>query len=161
MLAFSGPATGFAILALWIMLGRVGLGVMLPALNLGALRRLPEDLMQQGSGVINFARMLGGAFGVNGVAMLLESRAATYLNQAGSGKLDLHSFYRATGGAAESITPVQLDALTLAFRDSFLALAVLFLLCMVPAWGMGVLQGRRARPRDTLNSTAKDERERT
>lgn len=161
VLAFSGPTTGFAVLALWIMLGRVGLGVMLPALNLGALRRLPEDLMQQGSGVINFARMLGGAFGVNGVAMLLESRAASYLHQAGSGKLDLHSFYQATGGAAESVTPAQLDALTLAFRDCFLALALLFLLCMLPAWRMGVLQGRRARPRRALDSTTNDEREST
>lgn len=143
VLAFSDAATGFWVLALWIMLGRVGLGVMLPALNLGALRRLPEELMQQGSGVINFARMLGGAFGVNGIAMLLESRAAGYLDATGVGAADLHRFYDAAGGAAAGITAAERGALTLAFRDSFLAMAVLFLLCMIPAWGMGSMRWQR------------------
>ena len=99
--------------------------------------------MQQGSGVINFARMLGGAFGVNGFAILLESRAMAYLRESGSGVADLHRFYDVSGGAAESISPAEVGALTMAFRDSFLALAVLFLACMVPAWNMGRLQRHR------------------
>lgn len=151
-LAFSDAATGFWTLAMLILFGRVGLGVMLPALNLGALRRLPEDLMQQGSGVINFARMLGGAFGVNGFAILLESRAAAYLRESGSGMADLHRFYDASGGAAESVTAAELGALTLAFRDSFMALGVLFVICMIPAWGMGRLQRRSSR-RPVLETT--------
>lgn len=145
VLAFTGPATGFWMLALWIMAGRVGLGVMLPALNLGALRRLPDTLMQQGSGVINFARMLGGAFGVNGFAILLESRAAGYLRDAGSSMTDLHRFYDAAGGAAATATAAEVAALDMAFRDSFLSLALLFLVCMAPAWAMGVMYRRGMR----------------
>lgn len=155
VLAFTGPATGFWMLALWILVGRVGLGVMLPALNLGALRRLPDALMQQGSGVINFARMLGGAFGVNGFAILLESRAGGYLREAGLPVTDLHRFYDAAGGAAASISPAEVTALTMAFRDSFLSLALLFLVCMAPAWAMGVMYKRgrkRARVRETTEN---------
>ncbi|CAK8738802.1 hypothetical protein SODG_002405 [Sodalis praecaptivus] len=44
--------TPFWTMAWWVMLGRVGLGVMLPA--------LPPDKLAQGSGSLNFVRQLGG-----------------------------------------------------------------------------------------------------
>lgn len=50
--------------ALWILvaftiLGRIGLGFILPSLNLGAMRPLDKSLISQGSSAISFVRMLG------------------------------------------------------------------------------------------------------
>jgi hypothetical protein len=56
--------TGFWRIALLVTLGRIGLGVMMPLLNAGALSVLPSGMLAQGTGTINFVRQLGGAFGV-------------------------------------------------------------------------------------------------
>jgi len=45
---------------------------MLPALSTGAMNPLPPELMGAGSSTINFARQLGGALGVNIVALTIE-----------------------------------------------------------------------------------------
>src|SRR3546814_9687269 len=66
--------TPFWTLALWVVLGRIGLGFILPALNAGALRALPDSQLAQGSGSVNFVRQLGGAFGVNLLAIFVERR---------------------------------------------------------------------------------------
>lgn len=72
LFAISGLATAFGWLALWTVLGRVGLGFMLPALSTGALNPLPTEELGAGSSTINFTRQLGGAYGVNLVALTLE-----------------------------------------------------------------------------------------
>lgn len=140
-LASTGTATGFWILAAWIVLGRIGLGLTLPALNLDALRGLPEDLMQQGSGVINFARQLGGALGVNLFALLLETRVAARLPDDFAAGFDLHRFYEASGGAARA-PATALQALTRGFSDTFIVLGLLFAAALIPAVAMGVRRGR-------------------
>jgi len=72
LFAVAPSGTGFLWLALWAVLGRIGLALMMPALSTAALNPLaPEDL-GQGSGAINFARQLGGAFGINLVALVIE-----------------------------------------------------------------------------------------
>jgi MFS family permease len=72
------PAAGLALLWILVILGRIGLGFILPSLNLGALRGLPKDLIPQASSVIGFVRMLGGAAGVSICAIVLEWRLAVY-----------------------------------------------------------------------------------
>ena len=72
LFALSGLATAFGWLALWTVLGRVGLGFMLPALSTGALHPLATHELGAGSSTINFTRQLGGAYGVNLVALTLE-----------------------------------------------------------------------------------------
>jgi predicted MFS family arabinose efflux permease len=67
--------------ALWVLvafaiLGRVGLGFILPSLNLGSMRGLAPALIPQGSSAINFVRMLGGAAGVSLCGIVLEWRLA-------------------------------------------------------------------------------------
>ena len=47
-------------------------GLVFPALTAGSLRVLPHALVAQGSGAMNFVRQLGGAFGVNLLAIFLE-----------------------------------------------------------------------------------------
>ena len=49
-----------------------GIGFMLPALLTGALNPLAPEQLGAGSSTINFTRQLGGAFGVNIVALTIE-----------------------------------------------------------------------------------------
>jgi len=53
-------------------LGRIGIGFMLPALSTGALNPLEAQELGAGSSTLNFMRQLGGAFGVNLVALTIE-----------------------------------------------------------------------------------------
>ena len=69
-----GPATSLLLITLWAIVGRIGLGFVLPSLNLGAMRGLPEELISQGASTINFLRQLGGAVGISLVGIVLEWR---------------------------------------------------------------------------------------
>ncbi|MES1926359.1 DHA2 family efflux MFS transporter permease subunit [Salinisphaera sp. T31B1] len=131
--ATSGPATGFVVLAGWIAFGRMALGIMMPALNIGGLRSLPDSLTHQGSGMINFTRQLGGAFGVNLFALLLQWRVGAGLE----GHVDLQRLF---AGAAN--TPDTLKALTIGFRETLIVLSLLFVLAMVLAVAMGRLHAK-------------------
>ena len=119
-------ATSFALVltvhlttALWVLvvytiLGRIGLGLILPSLNLGAMRGLPEELIAQGASSINFMRMLGGAAGVSICGVVLEWRLAAH---------------------GDSLTILHSSAARLAaFNESFLMLATLCLLALLAAW---------------------------
>ncbi len=106
LLAFATGATTFWLLALWLTIGRVGLGFIIPALNVGAVESLPPQYLGQASAAVNFARQLGGAIGVNLLAVLLEWRLSVY----------------GTGSEA-----------TLAFRDCFLVVTIAFSAAVIPA----------------------------
>ena len=77
LLAFSGAATGFVLLALWLVIGRIGLGMLIPALNVGAVQSLSGTELAYASAAVNFVRQLGGAIGVNLLAVVLEWRLDT------------------------------------------------------------------------------------
>ena len=106
--------TGLWALVALSILGRVGLGFILPSLNLGSLRSLPESLLSQGSSAINFARMLGGAIGVSLCGIVLEWRLAVHGDSLTNA----------------SSSPARLAA----FNESFLMLAALCALAMLAAW---------------------------
>jgi EmrB/QacA subfamily drug resistance transporter len=105
-------------LVAWAILGRIGLGFILPSLNLGAMRGLDKPLIPQGSSVINFVRMLGGAVGVSLCGILLEWRLAAH----GDALSNPHS------------SPARLAA----FNETFFMLAALCALAMVAAWQLRV-----------------------
>jgi predicted MFS family arabinose efflux permease len=69
-----GPATSLAIITAWAVVGRLGLGLIMPSLNLGAMLGLPQGLISHGSSTINFLRQLGGAVGIGVVGNVLEWR---------------------------------------------------------------------------------------
>ena len=102
------------LLVLWATLGRIGLGFILPSLNLGSLRPLHALLLPQGASAINFLRMLGGAIGVSLCGIVLEWRLAAHGD----------SFANA------SSSPARLAA----FNETFYMLAALCALAMVAAW---------------------------
>ena len=132
-------------------LGRIGFGLAMPSMNAGALRALPPRWVGQGSGAVNFARQFGGAIGVNLLSILLERRTqfhAQALNATQEGRAATRSVLReverllAEGGmdewtrqamAQDYLGQVVLQqASMLAFRDTFLAVALGCLAALVP-----------------------------
>jgi len=95
-------------------LGRIGLGFILPSLNLGAMRGLDKDLIAQGASAINFMRMLGGSAGVSLCGIVLEWRLAAH---------------------GDDLTRVASSPARLAaFNEAFLMLTALCVLAMLAAW---------------------------
>jgi len=108
-------------------LGRIGLGFILPSLNLGAMRPLDKALISQGSGAIGFVRMLGGAAGVSLCGIVLEWRIAAH----------------GTTLALGQSNPQRIAA----FGETFIMLATLCLIAMVAAWQL------REKPANSPKST--------
>ena len=90
LMALVKPDTSYIVLMLWAIVGRIGLGLVLPALSLGSMRGVDFALIAQGSSTINFLRQLGGAIGVSLVGIVLEWRLSLY--PAGSGAHGLRAF---------------------------------------------------------------------
>ena len=109
-----GLKTSIWVILVWAIVGRMGLGFVLPSLNLGAMRGLPPDLIAQGASAINFLRMAGGATGVSLCAIVLQWRLAAH------GESLAHP----------STNPARLAA----FNESFLMLAAICALAIVAAW---------------------------
>ena len=104
---------------LWVLvalatLGRIGLGFVLPSLNIGAMRSMQAPLIPQGASAINFVRMLGGAAGVSLCGILLEWRLTVH------GQALTHS-----APSAQRLV---------AFDEVFLLLALTCALAMWAAW---------------------------
>jgi predicted MFS family arabinose efflux permease len=105
--------------ALWLLvafaiIGRIGLGFILPSLNLGAMRPLPKPLITQGASAISFLRMLGGAAGVSLCAIVLEWRLSAH--------------------GDSLINPATSPARLAAFSEVFALLAALCALAILAAW---------------------------
>jgi MFS transporter, DHA2 family, multidrug resistance protein len=67
---------------IWLtILGRIGLGLVLPALSLGSMRGLDPTFVSQGATAILFLRQLGGALGVSLVGIVLEWRLGAHARQ--------------------------------------------------------------------------------
>ena len=73
-----GLATSLLLIMVWTVVGRIGLGIIMPSLNLGAMVGLPHGLISHGSSTINFLRQLGGAVGIGLVGNFLEWRLHTH-----------------------------------------------------------------------------------
>lgn len=110
LMALGSSAGSYYLLMTWAIIGRIGLGFVLPALSLGSLRGLTPELIAQGSSAINFVRQLGGAIGISLVGIVLEWRLAAHAAEAGG---RLH-----------------------AFNDTFLLVAGLCTLAILAAWRM-------------------------
>ena len=80
LMVFVGATTALWVITLFAIVGRIGLGCVLPSLNLGAMRSLPGNLISQGSSSINFLRQLGGAVGVSLAGIVLEWRLQVRLD---------------------------------------------------------------------------------
>ncbi|NML28199.1 DHA2 family efflux MFS transporter permease subunit [Zoogloea dura] len=105
-----GSAVSYAEILWDTMIGRVGLGLIIPALTLATLRHLQPRLMGEASMVNNYVRQLGGVLGIAIVAVFVEWRITVY-----------------------GVTPRGIDA---AYSEAFLLLTATFLLATVAALRM-------------------------
>lgn len=107
---------GLGMLVAWVVLGRVGLGFILPSLNNGAMYGMETRLISQASSGINFLRMLGGAVGVSLCGIVLEWRI---------------------GAHGDSLARHETGLPRLAaFDETFVLLAFICALAMLAAWQM-------------------------
>jgi len=112
-----GYQATLGLLVIYSTIGRIGLGFILPSLNLGAMRGLEKDLISQGSSVISFVRQLGGATGVSLCGIMLEWRLAAH--------------------GATLASNAHPAARLAAFNEVFLMLAALCALAMLAARQLG------------------------
>lgn len=156
--------TPFWVFALWIMLGRVGLAAMMPTLTVSAVSTLKPELLSQGSGAMNFTRNLGGAIGVNMMALTLDRRTAFFSDAfAGSQTPDnaatLHfiaqfgrmlsqlgwPYEMAPSGALYLVgRSIYSQAAMMAYSDVFLLMALVYFFTVIPAL---LLRDRRPKSR--------------
>lgn len=154
--------TGFWSLAWWLVLSRLGIGLVIPALQLGALSDIEASRLSQAAAAFNFMRQIGGAFGVNLMSVVLERRhifhADYLLSTQTFGSSETLSVLGLLRGLSHSLGfvgteewhaaraflqgMVQQQALGAAFRDSFVILVIAFLVTLVPTLA---LKPRRAR----------------
>ncbi|MGD9521742.1 MAG: MFS transporter, partial [Tepidiphilus sp.] len=149
-------------MALMVLLGRIGLGVMMPALNAGALSALPAELLAQGTGTINFMRQLGGAFGVSLLSAAVEIRfafhsAALTATQTEANSTTMYviqlieqinamagvpaAYVYQVGGALNFLDKVlAAKAQSMAYSDGFAIVGIVFLLSLLPGY---LMKGRR------------------
>ncbi|WP_292935796.1 DHA2 family efflux MFS transporter permease subunit [Noviherbaspirillum sp.] len=111
LMAAGSRATGYFTLMTWTIIGRLGLGFVLPSLSLGSMRGLEFGLIAQGASTINFMRQLGGAIGVSVVGILLEWRLAVHRSAPDGGQVT-------------------------AFSETFLVVAALCASAIIAAWRM-------------------------
>jgi hypothetical protein len=82
--------------------------MLIPALNVGAVSSLAGAELAYASSAVNFVRQLGGAVGVNLLAVVLEWRSGTV-------------------GAADAARP---------FHECFAIVTLAFALAIFPAWSI-------------------------
>lgn len=76
--------TALWVLMAWAVVGRLGLGLVLPSLSLGAMRGLSRAEIAQGTSGISFARQIGGAVGISLVGIVLEWRLHVHAASGGA-----------------------------------------------------------------------------
>ncbi len=154
--------TTFWVLVAYTAINRVGLSLSIPSLSVAALRAVPADKLARGASSSTFFRDLGGGFGIALLTAFFQHRTqfhgeALTATQTSANETTLELLVRIQRLLAESGMPdttqaagalnylsqvVLAQASTLGFQDTFLAIAVVVLLAVGPAW----LIGRAAPP---------------
>ena len=155
--------TPFWTFVFWTLFIRLGLACTTPVVNATALKALPADLVNQGSGAINLVRQLGAAFGLNCVVAYMETRipfhgdAFTAMQDKGNAaSAELLAQTRrllSEAGVADAVQSsgalhyfgqvIQAQAATMGFQDAFTALALIAVAGLIPA---SILARFRERP---------------
>jgi DHA2 family multidrug resistance protein len=149
----TGMLTSFWTMAFLIALGRIGLGLVIPSLNLSSMSSVPTDLVPFAAGTMNFVRFTGASIGINTLAIIIDSRTIQYgsnlletqtVNNPITQEFLLNISERVSSSGltvSESLAVSKvflkdillLKAQELAFQDGYIALAMLFLIGMFAA----------------------------
>lgn len=162
LLAGADVNTTFVTLVAMTLVGRLGLGFIMPPLNACALRALPPQQLSRGSSTISFFRQLGGAFGVSALVIAVELRtqmhsAAFTVTQTADNTTSQALIGRIAQLFAQAGIPdplqipsamtylggvIHAQATSRAFQDAALIIAATFAITVLPAWFLGT--GRKA-----------------
>ncbi len=148
LLAGISALTPYWVLVGWIILSRIGISFCMPPGNTTAIRAVPAHLLANATGGVSFLMQVGGAFGVNILAVILQRRTlfhgehlASEMNESNAEFLFQHARH-AEVLEASGLPPLQAfttafqligqelanQATVLAFRDCFFVVAVWFLI---------------------------------
>jgi len=145
--------TSFWFLALTILYGRIGLGLIIPSLQFHGMRSLPPPYLPFGAGTFNFIRQLGGALGVALAAIFVDQRLSHHRDQLIATQTPDNSatqeLLRRLGELIEQaglygvdamptafgylVKTVMVQATTFAFRDGFLITGLIFTITLIPS----------------------------
>lgn len=145
--------TSFWVFAAWLMFGRLGQAAMMPTLMVTAVSTLKPEMLSQGAGALNFMRNLGGAVGINIIAVLLGQRTAFFSDafaglQTPDNSATQHfmsqfgyilsqlgwPFEMIRSGVLHLVgRSLYMQASMMAYRDIFLFIGVCFFVAMIPA----------------------------
>lgn len=142
-------------ISFWVVVGRLGMAVILPALYGSALKAVPLSKIGQAAGIINVSRQLGGSLGVAGMTLAynlslqhhLSDMTSTFSDQGARGFETDQRLFGAEHGVHDSIylstvgDIVRADASSLAIQDTFFLLGIALILFFPLAWALG---GREA-----------------
>jgi len=150
--------TTFWVLVAYTLIYKLGLSLAIPSLSVAALRSVPSDKIARAASSSTFFRNLGGGIGITMLTAFFHHRTQfhaqamadtqTWANATTHELLDgIRQLLAGTGltdtmqmtGAINYLSYVlQAQASTFGFKDTFLAIAVMALLAVVPAWMIGV-----------------------
>lgn len=153
LMGFTDANTAFWTFALLVLLGRLGQGLLFPPVTKAGLSAAPPEKMGTANGMLNFTRQMGGAFGINLLAIYIERRTAyfseilaTTQTEANSATQSLLATVRGMLGTAglPNVTEglvaklylgrvIAAQATALAFRDTFIAFALISLFAVLVA----------------------------
>ena len=149
--------TTFWALVAYTAINRVGLSLAIPSLSVAALRAVPPEKLARAASASTFFRNFGGGLGIALLTAFFQHRAQlhgeaftetqTWANGATVELLDevrrllaesgLPDRTQMAGALNYLAKMVNAQASTLAFKDTFLAIAVVALLAAGPAWLIG------------------------
>ena len=78
LMGLTDANTSFWSFAILVLLGRIGQGFLFPPVTSAGLAAAPAQKMGTANGMLNFTRQMGGAFGINLLAINLERRTAYF-----------------------------------------------------------------------------------
>ncbi|MBT3307832.1 MAG: MFS transporter, partial [Alphaproteobacteria bacterium] len=140
--------------AIFTMVGRFGMALIMPPLVSSALKTLPPEDLSRGSGALNFIRQLGGSCGINILVIWMEQRTQLYndvltATQTPANTASVEWLARVrelmnAGGVPEALhqsgalhylgSVVEAQAGTLGFQDGFIFIAGVFICALIPTW---------------------------
>ena len=163
LLAGTDANTPFWTFVAFTLFIRFGIAFTSPVLNSAALKSLPLEQVNQGSGAVSFMRMLGAAFSLNIVVAFLETRVPfhsdaltatqTAANPTSLAYLDTLRHLLSEAGFANTLERtgalhylghvIYTQANTAGFQDAFLALSIASVCGLIPVY---ILSRTPARP---------------
>lgn len=150
LLSHVSAVTPYWTLIFWIVLSRIGISFCMPPANTTAVRAVPPDLLASATGGASFLMQVGGAFGVNLLAILLQRRLLFHgdhlsagLTEANAQMAYSHALYALENEASgmprvqafqsafsEFGREISTQASVYAFRDCFLVITIWFILVL-------------------------------